>query len=153
MKNYYKFYSYRYAYSQMKKAIEEKFYLEAITIQESIITDRLLNFVITYNIKNISEDELHKPIAFLNKLISHCKPFFEDKNLYKELNEFRFSRNNCIHAMVKSYPGNPTQKVSEFQKLAKETSINGKMLTRKVEAWHSRMKKKMSYLGKVESLN
>lgn len=137
----------------MKKAIEEKFYLEAITIQESIITDRLLNFVITNNIKNISEDELHKPIAFLNKLISHCKPFFEDKNLYEELNEFRFSRNNCIHAMVKSYPGNPTQKVSEFQKLAKETSINGKVLTRKVEAWHSRMKKKMSYLGKVESLN
>jgi hypothetical protein len=134
----------------MKKAIEEKFYLEAITIQESIITDRLLNFVITNNIKNISEDELHKPIAFLNKLISHCKPFFEDENLYEELNEFRFSRNNCIHAMVKSYPGNPTQKVSEFQKLAKETSINGKMLTRKIEAWHLRMKKKLSILGQAE---
>ena len=129
----------------MKKAIESKFYLEAITIQESIITDRLLNFVIRNNIKNISEQELHKPIAFLNKLIGHCKPFFEDENLYNELNEFRFSRNNCAHAMVKSYPGNPTQKISEFQKLAKATSLSGKTLTRKVDAWHTRMKKKHNF--------
>ena len=142
MKNYYKFYSYRYAYSQMKKAMDEKFYLEAITIQESIITDRLLNFVIRNKIKNISEDELHKPIAFLNKLIEHSKPYFEDENLNIELNEFRFARNNCIHAMVKSYPGNPTQKGSDFQKLARETSLSGKVLTRKVDAWHTRMKKK-----------
>lgn len=129
----------------MKKAIEGKFYLEAITIQESIITDRLLNFVIRYKIKNISEEELHKPIAFLNKLIGHCKPFFEDENFYNELNEFRFSRNNCVHAMVKSYPGNPTQKISEFQKLAKATSLSGKTLTRKVDAWHTRMKKKHNF--------
>jgi hypothetical protein len=126
----------------MKKAIEGKFYLEAITIQESIITDRLLNFVIRNKIKNISEDELHKPIAFLNKLIEHSKPYFEDENLYSELNKFRFARNNCIHAMVKSYPGNPTQQVSDFQKLARETSLSGKVLTRKVDVWHTRMKKK-----------
>lgn len=142
MKNYYKFYSYRYAYSQMKKAIEGKFYLEAITIQESIITDRLLNFVIRNNIRSISEDELHKTIAYLNKLIEHCKVHFDDETIFVELNKFRISRNNCIHAMVKSFPGNPTQKVSEFQKLAKETSLSGKTLTRKVDAWHSRMKKK-----------
>jgi glycyl-tRNA synthetase beta subunit len=128
----------------MKKAIEGKFYLEAITIQESIITDRLLNFVIRNNIKNISEEELHKPIAYLNKLIEHCKSYFEDVNLCNELNEFRKSRNNCIHAMVKSYPGNPTQKVSEFQKLARETSLSGKILTRKVDAWHTRMKKRQN---------
>jgi hypothetical protein len=43
--------------------------------------------------------------------------------------------------MVKSFPGNPTQKVSDFQKLAKETSLSGRVLTRKVDAWHTRMKK------------
>jgi hypothetical protein len=144
MKNYYKFYSYRYAYSQMKKAIEGQFYLEAITIQESIITDRLLNFVIRNNIKSISKEELHKPIAYLNKLIDHSKDYFDDDTLFNELNEFRKSRNECIHAMVKSFPGNPTQKVNDFQKLARETSTSGKILTRKIEAWHSRMKKKIS---------
>ena len=43
--------------------------------------------------------------------------------------------------MVKSLPGNPTQKVSEFQKLSRETSLIGRVLTRKVDAWHTRMKK------------
>ena len=46
--------------------------------------------------------------------------------------------------MVKSYPGNPTQKVSEFQKLARETSLSGKILTRRVDSWHTRMKKRQN---------
>jgi hemerythrin len=128
----------------MKKAIEGKFYLEAITIQESIITDRLLNFVIRNKLITISENELHRPIVFLNKLIQYTKGHFDDENIFKELSEFRVSRNNCIHAMVKSYPGTPTQKVSDFQKLAKETSLSGRVLTRKVDAWHTRMKKKQN---------
>jgi hypothetical protein len=142
MKNYYKFYSYRYAFSQMKKAIEGKFYLEAITIQESIITDRLLSFVIRKELINTSDSKLLIRNISLNNLTKLSKEHFDDEALIKELEEFRFSRNNCIHAMVKSFPGNPTQKVSDFQKLAKETSLSGKVLTRKVDAWHTRMKKK-----------
>jgi len=46
--------------------------------------------------------------------------------------------------MVKSYPGNPTQKVSDFQKLARETSISGKIINRKIDDGHSRMKKKIN---------
>ncbi len=141
-KNYYKLYSYRFAFSQMNKAIDGKFYLEAITIQESIITDRILNFVINKNIKIIKEDELYRTLVNLNKLIEYSKSYFDDENLYDDLNNFRKDRNKCIHAIVKSYPGNPTIKVNDFQKLAKETSLNGRILTRKVDAWHRRMKKK-----------
>ena len=126
----------------MKKAIEGKFYLEAITIQESIITERLLNFVIRNSIVSINEDELYRQIVSLSKLIDYSKCYFDDENLHEELNSFRMSRNECIHAMVKSYPGKPTINVSDFQKLAKETSLNGRILTRKVDAWHRRMKKK-----------
>jgi hypothetical protein len=126
----------------MKKAIEGKFYLEAITIQESIITDRLLSFVIRKGKLVISDNKLHIRNVSLNNLTKLSKEYFDDETLNKELEEFRFSRNNCIHAMVKSFPGNPTQKVSEFQKLARETSFSGRVLTRKVDAWHTRMKKK-----------
>lgn len=125
----------------MKKAMEGKFYLEAITIQESIITDRLLNFVIRKELISNSSTELHRSNVFLNNLIKLSKQYFDDDSLFVELNEFRESRNNCVHAMVKSFPGIPTQKVSDFQKLAKQTSICGRMLTRKVDAWHARMKK------------
>ncbi len=126
----------------MKKAIEGKFYLEAITIQESIITDRLLSFVIRKELINTSDSKLLIRNISLNNLTKLSKEHFDDVALITELDEFRFSRNNCIHAMVKSFPGNPTQKVSEFQKLAKETSLSGRVLTRKVDAWHTRMKKK-----------
>ena len=126
----------------MKKAIEGKFYLEAITIQESIITDRLLSFVIRKELINTSDSKLLIRNISLNNLTKLSKEHFDDDALIIELDEFRFSRNNCIHAMVKSFPGNPTQKVSEFQKLARETSFSGKVLTRKVDAWHTRMKKK-----------
>jgi len=126
----------------MKKAIEGKFYLEAITIQESIITDRLLSFVIRKELIDTSDNKLLIRNVSLNNLTKLSKQHFDDETLINELNEFRLSRNNCIHAMVKSFPGNPTQKVSEFQKLARETSLSGKALTRKVDAWHTRMKKK-----------
>jgi hypothetical protein len=125
----------------MKKAIEGQFYLEAITIQQSIITDRLLNFVIRNEILIISDMEIHRSKVSLNNLIKLTEQHFDDDTLINYLNEFRHSRNKCIHAMVKSYPGNPTQKVGEFQKLARETSFSGKILTRKVDAWHTRMKK------------
>ena len=125
----------------MKKAIEGKFYLEAITIQESIITDRLLSFVIRKELINTSDSKLLIRNISLNNLTKLSKEHFDDDALIIELDEFRFSRNNCIHAMVKSFPGNPTQKVSDFQKLAKETSLSGRVLTRKVDAWHTRMKK------------
>ena len=126
----------------MKKAIEGKFYLEAITIQESIITERLLNFVIRNSIVSINEDEFYRQIVSLSKLIDYSKSYFDDENLYDDLNTFRKDRNKCIHAIVKSYPGYPTIKVNDFQKLAKETSLNGRILTRKVDAWHRRMMKK-----------
>jgi hypothetical protein len=126
----------------MRRAIEGKFYLEAITIQESIITDRLLSFVIRKELIDSSDSKLLIRNISLNNLTKLSKDHFDDDALIIELDEFRFSRNNCIHAMVKSFPGNPTQKINEFQKLARETSLSGRILTRKVDAWHSRMKKK-----------
>ena len=126
----------------MRRAIEGKFYLEAITIQESIITDRLLSFVIRKELIDSSDSKLLIRNISLNNLTKLSKDHFDDDELIIELDEFRFSRNNCIHAMVKSLPGNPTQKINVFQKLARETSLRGKILTRKVDAWHSRMKKK-----------
>lgn len=125
----------------MKKAIEGKFYLEAITIRESIITDRLLSFVIRKELISTSDCKLLIRNISLNDLTKLSKEHFDDDALIIELDEFRFSRNNCIHAMVKSFPGNPTQKVSDFRKLARETSFSGRVLTRKVDAWHTRMKK------------
>lgn len=43
-KNIQKYDSYKYAYDQIRAAINARFYLEAITIEESILADRLYRF-------------------------------------------------------------------------------------------------------------
>lgn len=143
MKNKVKQYSYREAYARMNMAMKNNFHLEAISIQESIITDRLLNFVVKKEIIQISENELHKPKAYLNNLIKISKQYFDDESLFELLDKFRNGRNKCIHAMVKSFPGKPTMSVEEFLLLAKVTSVNGKLMTRKIDAWHKRVTKNL----------
>ena len=71
----------------MKKAIEGKFYLEAITIQESIITDRLLSFVIRKELINTSDSKLLIRNISLNNLTKLSKEHFDDDALIIELDE------------------------------------------------------------------
>lgn len=42
-----KFWSYREAWTRIKQAQEQGFYLEAVTIEESIISDRLMSYLIS----------------------------------------------------------------------------------------------------------
>lgn len=142
-KNVKKYLSYKEAYSKMNNAIKLGFYLEAITIQESIISDRLLSFVIGKNIVRISENELHKSEVNFSNLLKKTKDFMSEyKTLPDELELFRKDRNTCVHLLVKSFPGKPTIDVLNFNSLARETSVKGKRLTRKVLEWHKTEKKK-----------
>lgn len=144
-KNVKKHLSYKEAYSKMNNAIKLGFYLEAITIQESIISDRLLSFVIGKNIVRISENEIHKSEVNFSNLLKLTKEFMsEHKTLPDELELFRKDRNTCVHLLVKSFPGKPTIDVLNFNSLAKETSVKGKRLTRKVLEWHKTEKKKIN---------
>lgn len=137
-----KYLSYRAAYAMMNKAIDLGFYLEAITIQESIISDRLLSFIIGKGIKNISEKDMHKSEANLFALIKLTTNFMpDDPSLVNALDQFRIDRNRCVHLLVKSFPGKPTIDVKDFIALAKQTSENGKKLTRRVLLWHNKQRK------------
>jgi len=68
-----KYLSYKEAYSRMDKAIKNGFYFEAITIQESILSDRLLSFVVSKNLIEINENEIHKNKVSLGNLINATK--------------------------------------------------------------------------------
>jgi hypothetical protein len=41
-----KYLSYREAWTRIKQAQEQGFYLEAVTLEESIITDRLISYLV-----------------------------------------------------------------------------------------------------------
>lgn len=135
-----KYLSYKEAYNKMSTAMKFGYYLEAIAIQESIISDRLLSFVIgkRLKLKNNTPEKISK--VSLNNLIEISKSYMIEK-LFNDLDKFRNKRNTCMHSMVKSFPGKPTMIVTDFNFLAKETCEEGKTLTREVLKWHRKQKK------------
>ena len=135
-----KYLSYKEAFARIKLAKSEGFYLEAITIQESIITDRLISYFHGTNkiiIRN--EKEAHKKYSFhrLIELLEQEKSI--DSGLCKSLMKWKDDRNKCLHRIAKSFTGNPTQNIDEFLNHAKNTADKGDGLVRKILVWHKKM--------------
>lgn len=134
-----KYHSYKAAYSRMNLAMKSGFYLEAIAIQESIISDRLLSFAVRSGQLVVTKEKLHS-ITF-SKLIKISKVYFDNQKLVNDIENFRLQRNQCLHGFVKSFPGKPTIVVNDFMALLIQTSKAGKKLTREIDYWHKKMKR------------
>lgn len=86
IKNTIKYYSYRAAYSRMNLAMKSGFYLEAIAIQESIISDRLLSFAVRIGQLVVTKEKLH--LITFSKLIKISKVYFDNQKLVDALKKF-----------------------------------------------------------------
>ncbi len=140
-----KYYSYREAWSRIKLAQENGFYLEAIAIQESIISDRLLSYL--YRSQETTPSLKHGRFPLLNELIkkwrSECPNGLSSgsyDNLIEAVDQWRFSRNQVIHAIVKSKPGQPTQSIDLFLQQAQEAAEAGNKIAREVCNWSKKNK-------------
>lgn len=151
-----KYESYREAWSRIKLAQENHFFLEAITIQESIISDRLISF--------LSRSTAPHPLSFLEsgkfpsfyRLIQYWRLEFPkalQSGLYPDLieavDQWRCMRNKAIHAIVKSESGKPTKSIDEFLQKAKDTAEEGEKLAREVCKWSQKEKRKSSPITPV----
>lgn len=119
---------YKVAFERIKLAIANGYPFEAVTLCESIITDRLLSNAQGRSAKRIDPK---KGMAALQ----------EKANLPKELadalNEWREQRNIAIHEFVKTEPGeSPNKSVEEALKDVGRTAREGKKLAREVCKWH-----------------
>ncbi|KAM3099670.1 hypothetical protein ACKFKG_02930 [Phormidesmis sp. 146-35] len=142
-----KFESYREAWSRIKLAQESHFFLEAITIQESIISDRLVSFLSRPTASKPFPQIKNGRFPSLHQLIQHWRSEFPDAiqsgsylDLIDAVNQWRLTRNEAIHAIVKSEPGEPTQPVDLFLQKAKEAAEEGESLTKEVCKWCKREK-------------
>jgi len=139
-KNMPKYKSYRNAYDQIKLAIDAGFFLEAITIEESILTDRLFRFCKDHGMKKpIDRATLGDVLRVLQGLPAETQDF-ENIDFLPSLIEFWDNRNICLHQIVKSGPGEPTIDFVEIIDRARITAISGKALTKKVSNWAQRYK-------------
>ena len=131
MKNTPKYLSYTKAWERINAAIEAGFNLEAITIEESIISDRLLSYVL-----GVAPNSKIKAKSGLAELIVHwrkhagatlIKP--DGTDLGKATDVWRNKRNTAVHGLVKSAPGgSPQIQPDDFFELARQTAEEGKAL-------------------------
>ena len=87
------------AIGRIKESIEKGFFLESITLCESLISDRLesrLNFL------DGSDKYSFQPLGALQKGIGNLEKNEEFKQLVSgDLNDWRLSRNKALHRMAK----------------------------------------------------
>lgn len=142
-----KYEAYREAWSRIKSAQENLFFLEAITIQESIISDRIISFLSHSTEANQRRRDNSCQYLSLYKLIERWRAEFPNtiksgkyQDLINALNEWRLARNETIHAIVKSNPADISQDIDLFLKKAKETAEEGEQIAREICNWCKRTK-------------
>ncbi|MDU0112284.1 hypothetical protein RT723_04580 [Psychrosphaera aquimarina] len=114
------------ANARITKAIKDGYYLEAITLQESIISDKLALF--------LSHKKKQSDSKSLYELISLCLKI-NKLELFSKVDEWRKKRNTTIHGLVRSTPFEKQLAITDFDNLAKDTALQGTNLVKKIQIW------------------
>lgn len=117
-------------YNEMKDridaAISQKFYLEAIVLEESSISDRLAMALFVQGVKAGSKN--------FSDLINQCANDLP-RDLREELHQWRKNRNKMVHGMVRSSPLEKLIDIETLDQLTEQTAIQGMELNNTVNAW------------------
>lgn len=129
--------SYAEAWRRVKAANAAGFHFEAVTICESILSDRLLSFVAWAD----PSSKLTERTSF-GELIRRWReqakelPELGGVDLGLAVDSWRDQRNKVVHGLAKSAPGTPTKELEAFLASAKEAALQGAALARAVCRWH-----------------
>lgn len=131
------------AYARIDSSIKTKHFFEAITIEESIISDRLASFLEATD--TLKSDQIHRQ-SFANLImlwkISTTNPgsIWETcDELILKVDSWRGQRNKYVHGLVKfPYQKANIPNTKEFLKGAETTANEGKMLANLVSEWRNR---------------
>jgi hypothetical protein len=132
-KNSGKYWNYRIVWSRISQAIDDGYHLEAVTIVESIIADRVLSFLVSRGVSVKPHTALHTLIASLRKEADD-----EGRLLADRIDAWRKHRNTLVHGIVKSARGEAPIDMMDFVELAEITAREGRSLARSVSAWQKR---------------
>lgn len=125
-----KYDAYTEAFARIKAANESNFFLEAVAIQEAIISDRLKS-----HLGHLGKlTKRNRPTLF--DLVEIWKSENQDQNLEIKINlpelvdQWRVLRNQAVHGLV------CTSGVDDFLNSAKAAAKTGEILARAVCDWH-----------------
>lgn len=107
---------YKLAFDRLDEALVEGWLLEAISLEESIITDRLLSIVGSGVDAASSRQSLSNLIAQAKKAMTGSGELVEG-DIFNELDQWRDDRNECVHGFCKlddhAYADNSAEIFSE----------------------------------------
>ena len=91
---------YKLAFDRLDEALFEGWLLEAISLEESIITDRLLSIIGSDVNAAYTRQSLSNIIAQAKKAMTGSGAPVEG-DIFNELDQWRDARNECVHAFCK----------------------------------------------------
>ncbi|OHE57631.1 MAG: hypothetical protein A2Z47_13205 [Thermodesulfovibrio sp. RBG_19FT_COMBO_42_12] len=138
MKNTAKYLSYKAAWERISSAIEHGFYLEAVALCESIISDRLISYVHGVTGKHVKLETQFNHLIGLWRTNAGVIAWKDHVDLADSVDLWRTKRNMVVHGLVKSAPRKPTQNVESFIELARTSAEQGRELAKAVSAWHKK---------------
>ena len=137
--------SYREAWARIGAAQGHKFYLETVTIVESMITDRLISYLVGIGVLvRPNQLDQYPPLGQLIQMWKNYCPVpivtCHVADLQTEVDSWRQTRNKIVHSIVKSHPGEATDAVDDFLDAAKKAAEQGIVLARALTDWTRKSK-------------
>ena len=126
--------SYREALIQINAAIDQEFFLEAVTIEECVIANCLWNFAKNTDGAMASSATLHKLIYTAVKLRDQAA--VDPGELLSQLDNWRKLRNTAIHGFVTVDGKEFWNGRSDFTQASKNTATLGLELTAATVRWY-----------------
>lgn len=121
------------ALARIKETVNAGFYLEAITLQECLISNCLFNYITAKNEGKVS-DSLYELLKTLKRKKSSLQ--VEDRPLFNAVDSWRLSRNKAMHGFIKSQTDQLQGSLDEFTRFSEETAKQGQELCQKVCSWY-----------------
>ena len=134
---------YRGTYKRLKEAIEAGFWIEAIALCESIISDRLQARI--SHLKGHSEDARRNKM--LGGLVRQIKTqekqigFEKLHAIYDDIAKWKDDRNEAVHRAVKLNVGETFRKWDEFYDALEQTAREGADICRRLTNEQNRIKR------------
>jgi len=140
---------YRGANRRLKQAIENGFWIEAVALCESILSDRI-EARLSHLGGHEEEARKHKTLGALVRQIKSSDPkngYEYLHSIYQEVGEWNTARNSAIHRAVKISEGEEFRSWNERYNELEETATNGVDLVRRLSG--DLRKIKAAYLRKA----
>lgn len=152
-----KFFSYTEAWSRIKLASRQGFFLEAVAIEESIVSDRLLSYLektCGLELKDGTKGNLNQLIIrWQREADSRAADSDEGRallaTLHGRLNAWRDQRNQVVHGMVKSAAARGDDHIESFLVRAKAVAAQGEQIAREISRWVDKQKQPAQRAGLV----